>query len=122
MTIQKNLNHIYTKLTFVIPYGINHHGSNLTKEALEDAIVNFGPVPIMNDRSSVIGLAGKPLYDNAENVVEWDDENQQCRITINGVLYNANVEIYPREILDEKITSMELVGISLNGLKENSNE
>lgn len=119
MTIQKNLNHIYTKLTFVIPYGTNRNGSNLTKEALEDAMVNFGPVPIMNDSSSIIGLAGKPLYDNAENVVEWDDKNQQCRITINGVLYNANVEIYPREIVDGNITSMEFVGVSLNGLKEN---
>lgn len=122
MTIKKNLNHIYTKLTFVIPYGINRNGSNLTKEALEDAMANFGPVPIVNDNSTILGLAGKPLYDNAESIAEWDDENQQCRITINGVLYNANAEIYPREIVDGKITSMELVGISINEYKEPTND
>lgn len=120
MNIKKNPNHIDAKLTFVIPYGTTRNGTNITKEAIENALANLGPIPIVNDNSRVIGLACGPLG-RAESVV-WDDENQLCRTTINGVLYDAVAEIYPYEIVDEKITRAEIVGISLNEIKENNYE
>lgn len=120
MSIKKTPNHIDAKLTFVIPYDTPRNGVCYTKETIEDAIMHIGSVPIVNDSGGILGLACHPVYSNAENV-EWDDKNQQCRITIGGCLYNANVEIYPREIVDGKITSMEIVGVSLNELKETTN-
>lgn len=117
MSIKKALDHIDVKLTFSIPYNTPRNGVRYTKEAIEDAIVHIGSVPIVNDNYGVLGLACHPAYSNAENV-EWDDENQQCHITIGGCLYNANAEIYPREIVDGKITSMDIVGININELRE----
>lgn len=116
-----NSNHIDVKLTFSIPYGTSRNGVRYTKEAIDDAIMHIGSVPIVNDSYGILGLACHPVHSNAQNV-EWDDENQQCRITVGGCLYNANAEIYPREMVDGKITSMEIVGISINELKENNDE
>ena len=111
-------NHIDVKFTFSIPYDTPRNGVCYAKEAIEDAIMHIGSIPIVNDNYGILGLACHPAYSNAENV-EWDDENQQCRITIGGCLYNANAEIYPREMIDGKITSMEIASISLNEIKEN---
>lgn len=121
MSILKKSNHVDVKFTFLIPYNTPRNGVCYTKEAIEDAIMHIGSIPIVNSSLGILGLACHPAYSNAENV-EWDDENQQCRITIGGCLYNANAEIYPREIVDGKITSMEIVGFSLNELKEPTND
>ena len=116
-----NPNHIDAKLTFSIPYGPRRNGTCYTKEAIENAIKNIETLPIVNNNFGALGMACKPVYSNIENI-EWDDKKQQCRITVGGILYNANAEIYPREMTDGKITSMEIVGISINEFKEPTND
>ena len=76
-------NNIDAKLTFSIPYGPRRNGCYCTKEAIENAISNLKPIPIVNDNSRVIGST----YDSLGKVesVEWDSENQLCRITVSGV-------------------------------------
>lgn len=111
-----NQNHIDTILTFSIPYGPRRNVCYCAKEAIKNAIANLKPIPILNNNSEVIGST----Y-NLESV-EWDCENQLCRITVNGVLYDAGATVYPYEIVDGKITSMEFASISLNEVKENNNE
>lgn len=113
-----NPNHIDAKLTFSIPYGAPRNGVCCTKEAIENAISNIQTLPIVNDNFGILGLASEPLYGNIEGV-EWDDKKQQCRITVGGVLYNATPKIFINEIIDDKITSMDIVGVSINELKEN---
>ena len=115
-----NPNHIDTKLTFTIPYVSRHNGVYCTKEAIENAARNIGCIPIIDNNSRVIGLACGPL--SGTDAVEWDDENKLCHITIDGVLYDAGATVYPYEMVNGKITSMEFASISLNEAKENNNE
>lgn len=101
-------NNIKVKLTIPISYDkLNDSGCIFTKEAVEDTVKNLQTnLPIMfEDR--VIGTTTGETH-----ITTWDNENQVCNLTIDGVIFNGGSEWFV-ETADDKVTSMEIIGFSI---------
>lgn len=109
-------NNIKVKLTIPISYDKpDLNGVCYTKEAIENAIKNYdSKLPILyqaNERDSIhlIGVTDNTIY-----FIEWDDENQVCRFTIDGVIFYGGADIMVNKIQDGKITDFEFRGFGLS--------
>lgn len=109
-------NNIEVKFTIPIPYGKpDLNGVCHTKEAIENAINNYnGKLPIMYQANENTPIHCFGATDSTVHSIEWDDKNQVCRLTINGIIFYGGAEIIVNEIQDGKITSFELRGIGLS--------
>lgn len=107
-----------TKVKFTIPISIdnpNENGAIYTKEAVENAINNIHTnIPIIY-RDGEERIYDKVVGTTTGNshIVNWDSENQICKITLDGVLFNSGVETVINKIEDGKICSFEIVGVGL---------
>ena len=107
---------IAVSITIPIPYdkpdlnGVVH-----TKEAILNALNNFkSNLPILfraneGDSTHVIGNTDNTVYS-----IDFDDENQVCRFTINGNIYYGGISCFAHDIKDAKITDFEIMGIGLS--------
>lgn len=109
-------NNIEVKFTIPIPYGKpDLNGVCYTKEAIENAIKNYkSKLPILfqaneNDSIHLFGATDNTIYST-----EWDDENQVCRFTLDGVIFYGGADIVVNEIQDGKITDFEFRGFGLS--------
>lgn len=86
-----------------------------TKEAIEQAITHLNKnIPIIyNDTESestakVIGMTTGDNYN-----VEWNSDNQVCKLTIDGIIFYSGARIVVHELEDNNITSCDIVGFGL---------
>ena len=91
----------------------NKNGSVFTKEAVEDAVCNLHrnlPIIYSNDgtNSKVVGATT-----GESHIVTWDSENQVCKMTVDGVMFNCSPLIAVKEIEDGKISDFQIVSIGL---------
>lgn len=112
------MNDELTKVTFTFPihYGEpNRNRTVFTKEAIENALGSSDPnMPIvvridnsgLNNR--VIGLTDKTYY------FDWDTKNQVCRATIDGYIFNADLDIVINEMHDGEVTDFDIRAISIS--------
>lgn len=108
-------NNIKIKLTIPISYDkLNDNGCIFTKEAVEDAVKNLQTkLPIMfKDR--VIGATTGKTY-----VTTWDNENQVCNLTIDGVIFNGGFECTV-EVTGNKVTSMKIDGLYVTNIDKST--
>lgn len=101
-------NNIKVKLTIPIPYNKPDGNYNVyTKEAVEGAVNNLQTkLPIMFGKKIIGNTTG-----NA-HITTWDDENQVCNLTIDGIIYHGGLECVI-ETADDKVTSMQIVGFGI---------
>lgn len=104
------------KFTINIPFDKpNKNGTIFTKEAVENAINNFPmntPIIYKDSKNKfgdkVIGITTDNPY-----VVDWDSENQACKMTIDGLVYHCGAEIVVNEIKDNSISSFEIRSVGV---------
>lgn len=104
------------KFTINIPFDKpNKNGTIFTKEAVENAINNFPmntPIIYKDSKNKfgdkVIGITTDNPY-----VVDWDSENQVCKMTIDGLVYHCGAEIVVNEIKDNSISSFEIRSVGV---------
>ena len=104
------------KLTIHIPFNKpNKNGSIFTEEAVENAVNNLCTnLPIIyrdnKDRfqDKVIGTTT-----GSSHIVNWDFENQVCKMTVDGVIFRSGAEIIVNEIEDGKIPDFRITSIGL---------
>jgi hypothetical protein len=102
------------KFTIHIPFGEpNKNGCVFTEEAVEDAVNHLRkniPIIYKNDESceQVIGVTT-----GESHIVNWDYENNVCKMTVDGAMFNCNPLIAIHESEDGKISSFQIVGIGL---------
>ena len=102
------INNIKVKFTIPMPYDKpDGNGCIYTKEAIECAVNNLQTkLPII--------FGGKVIGATTENahITTWDNENQVCNLTIDGVIYHGGLECVV-ETADDKVTSMQIVGFGI---------
>lgn len=101
-------NNIKIKLTIPILYD-NPDGNDCiyTKEAIEGAVNNLQTkLPIM--------FGNKVIGNTTDNthITTWDNENQVCNLTIDGVIYHGGLECVV-EPAGDKVTTMQIVGFDI---------
>lgn len=112
------MNEEFVKVTIQIPIAVgkpNRNGTVFTKEAVENAVSN---IPV---NMPIIYRDNKSEYDNKvigatigkSHVVTWDSENQVCKMTVDGVVFNSGVDMVVNKIEDDKITDFRITGIGL---------
>lgn len=102
------------KLTMHMPFDKpNKNGIVFTKEAVEDAVCNLHrnlPIVYSNDGSNgkVVGVTT-----GESHIVTYDNDNQICKMTVDGVLFDCNPLIAVKEVEDGKISDFQIVSIGL---------
>jgi hypothetical protein len=102
------------KLTIMMPSDKpNKNGTVFTKEAVENAVFNLHrnlPIICSDDgtNSKVVGATT-----GESHIVTWDSDNNVCKMTVDGVLFNCNPVIVVNEIEDGKISDFRIAGIGL---------
>lgn len=91
-----------------IPYDRpDGNGCIFTKEAVEGAVKNLSTkLPIMFEDRVIGNTTGNT------HITTWDDENQVCNLTIDGIVYHGGLECIV-ETADNKVTSMKIVGFGI---------
>lgn len=105
-----------TKIKLTIPIPIDRPDNNgviYTKEAISKAINNLHTnLPIVygdnEGDSKVIGATT-----GTSHIVTWDDENQVCKVTIDGVVFYSGAELIVNQIEDNKVTDFEILSVGL---------
>ena len=102
-------NNIEVKLSISIPYDRpDGNGCIYIKEAVESAVNNLQTkLPIMFGKKVIGNTTGNT------HIATWDDENQVCNLTIDGVVYHGGLKCVV-ETADDKVTSMKIVGLGLS--------
>lgn len=99
------------KLTFSMPYDTpNRNGTVFTKEAIEDAVNQLHrnrPIIYEGD-NTVIGTTTETSH-----IATWDDKNNVCKITVNGVIFDCDPILNIKESENNKISSFQIVGFGL---------
>lgn len=102
------------KITLNLP--INKPDCNgivYTEEALKQAVdklrtkLSIVYVDDENNRKCIGTTTGDT------HIVDWDSENQVCRLTVDGVVFYAGADIIVNKMENGKITDFEIVSISL---------
>ena len=102
------------KLTMNISFDKpNRNGSVFTKEAVEDALCNLHRnLPIIYSDDGANGkVVGATIGES--HIVTLDSDNQVCKMTVDGVLFDCNPLIVVKEIEDGKISDFQIVSIGL---------
>ena len=99
------------KLTIHLPFDKpNKNGCILTEDAVEDAVNHLQRnLPIIYENDKVIGTTT-----GESHIVTWDDDNQVCKMTVDGVLFDCSPKIVIKENEDGKISNFQIASISLN--------
>lgn len=105
-----------TKVKLTIPLSFdkpNKNGSVFTEEAVENAISHLRKnIPIIcQDDESYEKVVGTTTGDS--HIVTWDFENQVCKMTVDGVLFDCNPRIVVNEIEDGEISDFRITSIGL---------
>lgn len=105
-----------TSIKFTIPIPINKPDANgiiYTKEAISNALNNLQTdLPIIyEDIESGEKVIGKTTGTSC--IVNYDFNNQICKLTVDGVIFNIDVEIVASKIQDGKITDFRISGFGL---------
>lgn len=102
------INNIKVKLTMSIPYDKpDDNGCIFTKEAVEDAVNNLQTKLPITLGDKVIGVTT-----DSAHITAWDDENQVCNLTIDGIIRHGGFDCIV-ETADKKVTSMQIVGFGI---------
>lgn len=98
------------KLTIHIPFGKpNKNGCVFTEEAVEDAVNHLQRnLPIIYEDEKVVGSTT-----GNSHIVTWDSENQVCKMTVDGVLFDCQPRIIINEIEDGEISDFRITSIGL---------
>lgn len=98
------------KVKFIIPMPYDKPDGNgciYTKKAIEGAVNNLQTkLPIIFGNKVIGNTTGNT------HITTWDNENQVCNLTIDGVVYHGGLECVV-ETADDKVTSMQIVGFGI---------
>ena len=99
------------KLTISLPFGKpNKNGYVFTEEAVEDAVSHLRKnLPIIYDDENVVGSTTGDSH-----ITTWDFDNQVCKMTVNGVLFDCSPKIIINESKDGEISDFQIISIGLN--------
>ena len=99
------------KLTIHLPFGKqNKNGSVFTEEAVEDAVNHLRKnLPIVYEDEKVVGSTTGDSH-----IAIWDFDNQVCKMTVDGVLFDCDPKIIINESKDGEISDFQIVSISIN--------
>lgn len=111
------LNNLKMQLSFVIPFGRpDKNGVMYSKEAIEKAIKDFDDkLPILyrdNDSCKDGVVVGNTVGETCS--VLWDDEQQVCKVIVNGILYYGGTECVVNEIKDGVVTDFRITSVGLS--------
>lgn len=102
------------KLTIHIPFDKpNKNGSVFTEEAVENAIANLNanlPIIYKDNKSRFQDRVIGATVSNSP-IVNWDFENQVCKMTVDGVMFHCGAEIIVNEIEDGQISDFKITSI-----------
>ena len=106
-----------TKVKITIPIPIDkpdRNGVVYTKEAIEKAVNNLRTnLPILygdgEADKKVIGATN-----GNSHIINWDSENQICKMTVDGIVFYSGAEIIVNGFEDGKVTDFEIVSIGLS--------
>ena len=102
------------KITIDIPFGIpDCNGTIYTKEAVEKCVhtlLKGIPITFADDKNER-KLIGTTISNNP--IMDWDSDNQICKVTLDGVVFYAGADIIVNEMEDGKITDCEIRSIGL---------
>lgn len=101
------------KLTIPLSFGKpNKNGSVFTEEAVENAVSHLQKnLPIICQDKSCEKVVGSTTGDS--HIVTWDFENQVCKVTVDGVLFDCSPRIVVNEIEDGEISDFRITSIGL---------
>lgn len=108
-----------TKVKFTIPIPIDKPDCNgvvYTKEAVENAVNNLNtslPIMYMDNEKEIDGMVIGTTT-GTSHIVSWDDENQVCKITVDGVVFYSGAECVVDGFEDGKVTDFRIVSIGLS--------
>lgn len=105
-----------TKVKFTIPIPVDKPDGNgvvYTKEAVENAVNNLQTnLPIVyKDNDCDEKVIGSTTGNS--HIVIWDNENQVCKMIVDGVIFYSGAEIFVNEIEDGKISDFRIASIGL---------
>lgn len=102
------------KLTIPIPFdNPDSNGTVHSKEAVEQAVrqlMTNTPILYADDGTRVV--VGSTTGDS--HIVAWDNENQVCNVTVEGVLFHGGAGIRVNEIQDGVISDFEIVEFGIS--------
>lgn len=107
------------KIKLTIPIPINkpdHNGTIYTKAAIENAVNNLRtnlPIMYMDNEKEIDGMVIGATT-GTSHIVTWDDENQVCKVTIDGVVFYGGTSCTVNGFEDGKVTDFEIVHIGLS--------
>lgn len=105
---------INVKLTIPIPFGHpDRNGVIYSKEAVEQAVNQLRknlPITYADDRTRT--AIGATTGDS--HIVMWDNENQVCKVVVDGVLFYGGAGICVNEIEDGVISDFEIVEFGIS--------
>ena len=109
------------EVKFTIPIPINRPDGNgviYTKEAIEKAIDNFNygmPIIYRDDVDSLVDNAKVVGFTKSFSDVTWDDENQVCKMTLDGVVFYGGTDCVFNEIKDGIVKDFRITSVGLSG-------
>lgn len=104
------------KVKLTIPIPINKPDGNgviYTRDAVESAVNNLRKnLPIVYaDNECEARAIGVTTGDS--HIVTWDEENQVCNVTVDGIVFYSGASIIVDEIEDGKVSSFEITSFGL---------
>ena len=107
-----------TKVKLTIPIPINKPDCNgvvYTKEAIENAVNNLNtnlPIIYMDNEKEIDGMVIGTT--GTSHIVTWDDENQICKVTIDGIIFYSGAGLIVDGFEDGKVTDFRITSIGLS--------
>jgi hypothetical protein len=104
------------KLTIPIPIGKpDANGIAYTEEAVERALNNLQTnLPIVYKDNTETDEKVIGATTGTSHIVNWDFENQVCKVTVDGVLFYSGAEIIVNDMTpDGEITDFRIASIGL---------
>lgn len=107
-----------TKVKFTIPIPVGKPDCNgviYTEEAIENALSNLKTnLPIMYKENTETDAKVIGATTGTSHIVNWDFENQICKVTIDGILFYSGAEIIVNDITkDGEVTDFRIAAIGL---------
>lgn len=107
------------KVTLTLPIPVNtpdRNGVVYSEKAIEKAVNSFRKeLPIIYRDNEAIPdgvVIGHTVGDT--HIVTWDNEQQVCKVTVNGVVRFGGTECIVNEIKDGVVNDFEIVGFGLS--------
>lgn len=102
------------KFTIHIPFDKpDDYGIIYSKEAVMNALNDIRTnIPIVyGDIETCERAIG--VTTGTSHIVTWDNDNQVCKLTIDGIIFHSGAEIIVNEIKDGKVTDFVISGFRL---------